>query len=361
MALPTTATANPAADPTATAPTKLFTVRDDRLKETTGLAKSVKHDGIYWAVSRSGDTGRVFAVDQTGKVKAVLRISAKVVDVEAVGVDRNGFIYLADIGDTKGNRDQIEVYTFPEPETLQDQDKIPYHRYDYTYPDGAHDAETLLIEPGTSQLYFVTRSSQGAGAIYSAPPSPSRQGTNKLTKFAAAPSGGITDGTFLPDGQRAVLRSATEVSTVAWGDTPTVVARVAASTGAGKSVAVGPADGTVVVASSGTNAAFYQLTAPAKPADTTTSTPPSASATPKPATASDSSSSTAGKSHNLRWIIIGAAAFAILITVLTFPPGRRERGSTDDAFSLTHLRAPKTRHNLVSRLRLKKKKYKQKC
>ncbi|WUJ72594.1 esterase-like activity of phytase family protein [Kribbella soli] len=320
VALPTTASATVEATPAA--PKKLFTISDDRIKESSGLAKSVKHPGTYYTVNDSGDTGRVFAIDgTTGKVEAVLRFGAKVTDVEALGVDRDGTIYIADIGDNKASRDQIEIYTIPEPATLEDAD-LRYHQFDFKYPDGAHDAETLLIEPGTSQLYIVTKELKGTGGIYAAPPAPSRQGTNDLSKLAPAPSGIITDGTFMPDGQRVVLRTYTDVATVAWGETPNVVARGAAVLGQGETVAVGPTDNTVLVGSEGANSAVYQMTAPAK---AVTSTPPSAGATPKPATTSDSSNSDSGKSHNLRWIIIGATLFALIITIVTFPPGRRER------------------------------------
>jgi hypothetical protein len=322
VALPASpAAASADAGPTTPAPKKLYTIQDDRIKESSGLAKSVKHQGIYWTVNDSGDTARVFALDATGKVKAVLRFGAKVTDVEALGVDRDGTIYIADIGDNKVNRDQIEIYTIPEPETLEDQSNVKYHRFDFKYPDGPHDAETLLIEPGTSQLYIVTKVLKGTGAIYAAPPAPSREGTNDLTKLAAAPSGVITDGTFLPDGQRVVLRTYVDVTTVAWGETPNAIARGAAPLGQGETVAVGPTDGTVLVGSEGPHSTVYQVQVPAK---ATASTPPTGSATPKPAT-TDSNSSDSGKSHNLRWIVIGAALFALIITVITFPPGRRER------------------------------------
>ncbi|MEU4191229.1 hypothetical protein AB0E69_04965 [Kribbella sp. NPDC026611] len=315
-AVPTSAHA---ANPTATPPKKLYSLKDERITHPTGLAKSVKHPGTYWAVTNSGETARVFGINSSGKVEAVLRFNAKVKDVEALGVDRNGFIYVADIGDNTASRDEIEIYTIPEPEQLGDQDGVRFHQYDFTYPDGAHDAETLLIDPSTSQLYFVTKSAKG-GAIYAAPSSPSRQGSNELSKLAAAPTGAITDGTFLPDGQRAVLRTSADVATVAWGDNPNAIARAAAP-GSGDSIAVGPTESSVVTSSAG---AIYQLAAPARPV--TASPPPKTSATPKPNTNADAAGSdSSGKSHNLTWVIAGAAVFALIITVVTFPPGRRER------------------------------------
>jgi hypothetical protein len=320
-ALPTSASAATSADPTPTAPKKLFSIKDDRIKESSGLAKSHKHDNLYWTANDSGDTARVFGIDTTGKVKVELGFNAQVHDVEAVGVDRNGTIYVADIGDNKLNRDMIEIYTITEPDSLRDSDNVKYHRLDFTYPDGPHDAETLLVEPGTNQLYIVTKTTKGTGAIYAAPPAPARQGTNELSKLAPAPSGVITDGTFLPDGQRVVLRTYLDVATVAWGDTPNAIARAAVPFGQGETVAVGPTDNTVLVGNEGSNSAVYLVRVPAKAA---AATPPAASATPKPANGADANSDT-GKNHNLRWILIGAALFALVITIVTFPPGRRER------------------------------------
>ncbi len=314
----------PAADPSP-APKKLFTIRDDRVDESSGLAKAYKYEGIYWTVNDSGDSARVFGVDTTGKVKMTLSFNAEVRDVEAVAVDRDGTIYVADIGDNKANRDVIEIYTIPEPDQLGDAD-VRYHRYDFVYPDGAHDAETLLVEPGTNQLYIVTKSAKGA-AIYAAPPAPSREGTNELIKIAPAPAGLFTDGTFLPDGQRVVLRTSTGVSTIAWGEAPTLLASASVpaaqctSVALCESVAVGQAADTVLIGSEGENSAVYQVAVPAKKA---AATPPAASATPKPANGNESSTEPS-KSHNLRWILIGAAAFALIITIITFPPGRRER------------------------------------
>ncbi|MEV0291125.1 hypothetical protein AB0H36_43935 [Kribbella sp. NPDC050820] len=309
----------PAADPSPGVK-KYFTMRDERITESSGLAKSQKYD-LWWTVNDSGDRARVFGVDNTGKVRMVLGFKADVQDVEAVAVDGDGTIYIADIGDAKGNRDQIEIYTIPEPADLADNTNVTYHRYDFTYPDGAHDAETLLVEPGTNQLFIVTKSSKGAGSIYAAPPAPSRQGTNELTKLAPAPAGTFTDGTFLPDGQRVVLRTYTGIATIAWGEPPTLVASATVSASQGESVAVGPDGQTVLAGTEGADSPVYQVLIPAKKA---AATPPAASATPKPGTGNDSSTESA-KSNNLRWILIGAAAFALLITIITFPPGRRER------------------------------------
>jgi hypothetical protein len=313
-----------AADPTPGAPKKLFTIDDSRVDESSGLAKSSRYENIWWTVNDSGDTARVFGVDQTGKVRVQLKFKAPVKDVEAIAVDRDGTIYVADIGDNNRNRDQIEVYTIPEPDQLEDEDNVKFHRYDFTYPDGAHDAETLLIEPETKRLYFVTKVKNKAGTIFAAPEQASREGTNKLTELADAPASpyGVTDGTFMPDGKTVVLRTYLDVATVAWSETPTLVARAATPVAQGESVAVGPTGSDILVGSEGKNSPVYEMAAPGKKV---VAKPPATSpaATPKPA--ASTSSSEPKKSHSLRWIVVGAALLALIITFVTFPPGRRER------------------------------------
>ncbi|ADB34901.1 hypothetical protein Kfla_5897 [Kribbella flavida DSM 17836] len=306
-----------AADPQP-GPKKLFTIRDPRVDESSGLARSQQYEGIWWTVNDSGDTARVFGIDDTGKVRAVLNFKAPVKDVEAIAVDRDGIIYIADIGDNKANRDMVEVYTIPEPDRLADKSNVKFHRYDFVYPDGAHDAETLLIAPRSKRLFFVTKAAKDQAGIYAAPEVASREGTNELTKVADAP-GGVTDGTFLPDGDQVVLRSYVDVATMEWGEEPNVIARTPTPIAQGESVALGLSGKTVLVGSEGRNSSVFELAIPARKPAAAPATP---KATPAPAAAD---SGEVKKNHNLRWIIVGAAVFAVIVTFLTIPPGRRER------------------------------------
>ena len=96
-----------------------------------------------------------------------------------------------------------------------------YKAYDFSYPDGPHDAETLLVD-GDGRLFIVTKGAEGG--IYAAPSSPSRQGVNELERVGDAPAF-VTDGTVLPDG-RFALRTYVSVEIVD-PDSYEVVARAA--------------------------------------------------------------------------------------------------------------------------------------
>ncbi|MGC4940933.1 hypothetical protein [Kribbella sp. DT2] len=307
-----------AADPPP-APKKRFTIKDDRVDQSAGLARSQNYEGIWWTVNDLGASPEVIGVDDAGKVQAVLGLKAPVKDVEAIAVDKSGTIYIADIGDNKKNRDLIEVYTIPEPSNLEDSESVKFHRYDFEYPDGAHDAETLLIDPESRRLFFVTKVASGKAGIYAAPEQASREGTNELSKIADAPAG-VTDGTFVPDGSLAVLRSLNDVATVEWSDEPNVVARATTPSAQGESIALSDSGNAILIGSK--SSAIYEVAVPSRKPAANPTTP---KATPTPAEDAADAGETTKKSHSLRWILIGAALFAIIITFLTFPPGRRER------------------------------------
>jgi hypothetical protein len=85
-----------------------------------------------------------------------------------------------------------------------------------TYPDGAHDAEALLVAPD-ARLYIVTKGDTGPVALYRFPPEFRPGATVKLERVGdTINSGGkgerITDGSMSPDGQWTVLRSRTSLT-----------------------------------------------------------------------------------------------------------------------------------------------------
>lgn len=170
-----------------------FTIKDSRVTENSGMARDTTNK-VYWTINDSGAPGVVYGVDPSGKVKGTLRFNAFPLDAEAVawGEDR---LYVGDIGDNDEKRKTIRVYFFDDPKP--DNQVRTYRAYDFRYPDGAHDAETLLITPA-GVLYVATKEAQGG--LYRAPENPSRQGVNKLTRIKDVPAA-LTDGVILPGGK----------------------------------------------------------------------------------------------------------------------------------------------------------------
>ncbi len=155
------------------------TVAADDLVELSGLAASGIDDGVYWAHNDSGDTARIFAMDTNGASLATYTLAgADAIDWEdiAIGADASrdaSEIYVGDIGDNGHNRPNIVIYRLREPAinrsnapTVATLDGV--QRLTFTYPDGPHDAETLMIDNVSGDLIIVTKDAAGS-EIFRAP------------------------------------------------------------------------------------------------------------------------------------------------------------------------------------------------
>lgn len=174
----------------------LFTFQDNDIVESSGLAVV---DGLVVTTNDSGDSGRVFTVaPSTGKTVGVTGWAGEATDVEALAPDGRGGVWVGDIGDNNESRDSVQIADVPVGRTHSDVD--PEVR-DLTFPDGAHDAETLMRDPTTDRLYVATKAPLG-GTLFEVPESgdgPMRQVGDVLAL--------ATDGAFFPDGAHFVVRN----------------------------------------------------------------------------------------------------------------------------------------------------------
>jgi hypothetical protein len=183
--------------------TVAFRIKDARITESSGLAVD-RAGNLYWTINDSGDRGVAYGIGLDGKVQGTLNFRAQPVDVEAIAVHEDR-LYVADIGDNSAQRSSVRVFYFSNPRA--NGLTVSYHAYDFRYPDGSHNAETLLVND-SGRLFVVTKGEKGA--VYAAPRKPDRQGVNKLKKVGSAPTD-VTDGTFLPGGERIALLTYTSI------------------------------------------------------------------------------------------------------------------------------------------------------
>jgi hypothetical protein len=195
------------------APDVVLTLQDPALVESSGLAVSAGHPGVLWTHNDGGSVAQVVAVDRHGATVATVTLAGTdPYDPEALapGTDDDGrpALYLGDLGDNRRERPDVSVFRVTEPDRLGAV-TVPAQWYRFSYPDGPHDAEALLVD-GTGRIMVATKEVSGA-ALYRAPADlvTTDRGTNALTRLAGVPAL-VTDGAYLPDG-RFVLRTYTSV------------------------------------------------------------------------------------------------------------------------------------------------------
>lgn len=188
------------------------------LSEASGLAVS-RTSGRLWSLNDSGQPV-LYALNTRGEVTARVRLTgAAVEDWEAVavgGCPSGSCVYIGDIGDNQANRRQVTVYRLPEPQPGATAAAVSdvFHA---SYPDGAHDAEALLVT-ADGGILIVTKGETGPIGLYRFPREAKNGSTVRLervggpeTKKVAAESR-ITDGGVSPDGTWTVLRTKSEIA-----------------------------------------------------------------------------------------------------------------------------------------------------
>ena len=190
-------------------------VQVPELPEASGVAASKRLAGLFWAHNDSGEP-ILFALDSNGTVRGRVRVAgARVDDWEAVAVGpcpAGSCVYIGDIGDNDAKRPAIAIYRFPEPADASGAvDAADVFRA--RYPDGARDAEALLVTQ-TGDILIVTKGDTGSVGLYRVPPDAKPGGTATLQPIGRPRQSGkppaderITDGAVSPSGAWVALRT----------------------------------------------------------------------------------------------------------------------------------------------------------
>ena len=243
-----------------------FTIKDSRIAENSAMARDTTNK-VYWTVNDSGALGVVYGVDDKGKVKGTLRYNAFPVDAEAVAWNKDR-LYVGDIGDNTAKRKTVRVYYFDDPKP--DDRSRTYKAWDFRYPDGAHDAETLLVS-SSGRLYIATKELKGG--LYQAPAKPSRDEVNKLKRVHDVPAT-LTDGVMLPGGKQVALLTYGKVIVVAAKDYKEVASADVTGVEQAEALTLGLDGTSLIVGGEGKNAKVYSMPIPgaATPGATPTAT-----------------------------------------------------------------------------------------
>jgi hypothetical protein len=172
---------------------------------------------VLWTHNDSGDHARVLAVTAGGRLLADVAVSgAANLDWEdiALGPATTGgdALYVADTGDNDARRREVVVYRVPEPRVgggRRPAATAPAARLVLRYPDGAHDAEALLVDPHTGALILVTKSFDGDAGVYVAgrPAAAAATVLRRRGRLSLGAGEAITGGSVSADGRTIVLRT----------------------------------------------------------------------------------------------------------------------------------------------------------
>ncbi len=192
------------------------TVGSSLINEASGIMASRKNPSVLWVHNDSGDSARVYAMNTAGDNLGVYFLSgAGATDWEDISLgpgptDAIDYLYCGDIGDNNAVRSYITVYRVPEP--LVDADQLPVtvtltgvDAIRLQDPDGARDAETLMVDPVTRDIYIISKR-EIPSKVYRAPYPQSTTQISTMELVATLPWGWAVGGDISPTGNLIIVR-----------------------------------------------------------------------------------------------------------------------------------------------------------
>lgn len=186
------------------------------INEASGLVESRRHPGRLYTHDDSGGPASVFVLAEDGSVRAIQPLSGVAnrdwEDI-AIGPGPAGtWIYVGEVGDNSASHDSISVHRIPEPSL----DGVPDGATlgavvpgtaEFTYPDGARDAESLLIDPSNGDLYLITKRESRA-RVYRAPdPDFDSPEPSELEFVGELDYSGVVAADSCPDGETVLVKT----------------------------------------------------------------------------------------------------------------------------------------------------------
>lgn len=204
-------------------PTRTGKLESKELTEASGITASKCQENVYWTHNDSGDDAFIYAIDQTGRNLGVWKVNgATNIDWEDIGSAKDASgkcsLFIGDIGNNERKRDVLNIYKITEPEITPDRanlDRKDAAQTDtakvlsFSYPDGKHNAEALLVVAGGQTAYIATKRKDGPSLIFKVE---LEFGASNVTAqllgevaVPAVPNGSITGGDISPDSRSVVL------------------------------------------------------------------------------------------------------------------------------------------------------------
>jgi len=189
------------------------------LTEISGVEASRRNPGVLWVHDDSGHGAIVVALRADGALGQAHELTGvSPTDWEDVALGPGPdpgreYLYLADVGDNAMTRASIALVRVAEPDVPAAPGPLRAlggaETFRCVYPDGPHNAETLLIDPLDGTPYVLTKELSTTARLYRYP-LPLDSGVTKVLVLAGTFSGMpilFTGGDVAPDGSFVFARS----------------------------------------------------------------------------------------------------------------------------------------------------------
>lgn len=175
------------------------------IDETSGMADSKINKGYLWVHEDSGNPTQMYLLGHNAKIAKTVYLKGIINrDWEDMALAGNN-IYLADIGDNNLAYTSYNIYQFPEPAPATDTVKS-FTTIRFQYPDGSHDAEALLVDPKSKDMYIITKQ-DNPSRIYKLTFPYAATTINTATLIGELSYKGVVSAALSPDNKEIIIKT----------------------------------------------------------------------------------------------------------------------------------------------------------
>lgn len=191
------------------------------LYEQSGIASSKLNSGIFYVHEDSGNANQIYLTNAKGADLGYFTLTTATnrdwedITIGPGPVTGKSYIYVAEIGDNDAKYSSVFVYRFLEPDLANKtfpvaMDIAQIDKIELIYPGGPRNAESILIDPQTKDIYIASKESNLAN-IYKAAYPQSNITSTILEPIDQLPMNKATSGGISPDGTEIVLRNKEQI------------------------------------------------------------------------------------------------------------------------------------------------------
>lgn len=188
------------------------------LIEVSGIVSGRKNKGVVYMHEDSGNRNVVFVFDTIGVfLGEIILVGVQNRDWEDIAIGPGpkpgvNYLYVGDIGDNRSGRPHLFIHRLEEPDFTADLQSpfrleiTDFETIKYVYPDGARDAETLMINMNTRDLIVISKREVNVH-VYQLPYPQRTDGENADIYFRGKlPFRTIVGGDISPNGDEILIK-----------------------------------------------------------------------------------------------------------------------------------------------------------
>lgn len=162
------------------------------LTEASGLAASRETPGLLWAINDSGNTPVLFALGEHGEDRGEVRVAGVEnidwEDLAAFTWQGRAYLVVADVGDNRGERSQVQLHVVPEPLPGTNGHVtgtvVPAWSISLMFEDGPRDCEGVAVDEAGEQILLLSKRT-ALPILYRVPLRPEQPGQVQIARRVA--------------------------------------------------------------------------------------------------------------------------------------------------------------------------------